>query len=239
MKCVIIDDSDLARDELRHLLQPYDYISIVGEAENSTMALKIIKEVEPDLIFLDIHLPGKSGFEVLQDLDHVPEVIFTTAYDQYALKAFDFDALDYLKKPIHEDRLQIAIERVLRRTDFQKKGKAEKEVIKYDRRVFVKDGDLCWFVNMSEIRLLEIVGNYTRIHFKDQNPMIPRSLNYMEARLDGSAFFRINRQQIVNIFYIQKVESWYGGAIKIWLEGDTELTVSRRQSIRLREILTF
>ncbi|NQZ74513.1 MAG: response regulator transcription factor [Ekhidna sp.] len=239
MRCIIIEDSYLASEELAHLLEPYDDISIVGTANNGEEALKMIKDEKPDLIFLDIHLPGINGFELLEKVDEIPDVIFTTAYDQYALKAFDVDAIDYLKKPIHEDRLDLAIQKVKNRAGALAGNESDKGMINTNSRVFVKDGDRCWFVDVSEIKLLEIVGNYTRIYFRNHKPMILKSLNYMESRLDQSVFFRINRQQIVNIHFIGRVDPWYSGALKIWLQDDTELSVSRRQSIRLKDALAF
>lgn len=239
MKCVIIDDSDLARSELRYLLQPFDYVQIVGEADSASSALEEIEKAMPDLIFLDIQMPGKDGFALLEELDSVPEVIFTTAYDEYAFKAFEFKALDYLKKPIREDRLKFALETVIKRTDLVKAKRQKNESVYLNERVFVKEGEKCWFVKLSEIKYFEIYGNYTRVHFEDHKPLIPRSLNFMESRLDPNVFFRINRQQIINMSYIKKVEPWYGGAIKILLAGDINLTISKRQSIRFRERLSF
>ncbi len=238
MKALIIDDSQLARQELRHLLKSRSGLEIIGEAENAEEALSLIDEKKPDLIFLDIQMPDKSGFELLEELMETPEVIFTTAFDQYAMKAFEHNALDYLQKPIREDRLDQALERAALKV----KQKAEKDSSKYlslNHQVFVKDGESCWFVNLSEIRLLEILGSYTRIFFNDQKPMIPKSLNYMEQRLDPEVFFRANRQHIVNLKFIKKIEPWFSGTLKLYLQTGEEVEVSRRQSIKFREIMSF
>ena len=238
MKALIIDDSQLARQELRHLLKSRSGLEIVSEAENAEEALNLIEEKKPDLIFLDIQMPDKSGFELLEELMETPEVIFTTAFDQYAMKAFEHNALDYLQKPIREDRLDQALERAM----LKMRQKAEQDSSKYlslNHQVFVKDGESCWFVNLSEIRLLEILGSYTRIFFNDQKPMIPKSLNYMEQRLDPEVFFRANRQQIINLKFIQRIEPWFSGTLKLYLQTGEEVEVSRRQSIKFREIMSF
>ena len=238
MKAVIIDDSQLARQELKHLLKDNDQVQVVGEAESAEVAMKKLPELKPDLLFLDIQMPGKDGFELLQELDEVPQVIFTTAYDQYAMKAFDHNALDYLQKPIKEDRLSIALEKAatkLRESD----EKQNKNILSLHNQVFVKDGEKCWFVSLADIRVLEILGSYTRIYFKDQKPMIPRSLNYMESRLDPEVFFRANRQQIINLKYVERIEPWFSGSLKVYLTSGEEIEVSRRQSIRFREVMSF
>lgn len=238
MKAVIIDDSQLARQELKHLLKGKPGLEIIAEAENAEEALAIIDDKKPDLIFLDIQMPDKSGFELLEELLETPEVIFTTAFDQYAMKAFEHNALDYLQKPIHEGRLDQALERA----SLKVKQKAEKDASKYlslNHQVFVKDGESCWFVSLAEIRVLEILGSYTRIFFKDQKPMIPKSLNYMEQRLDPEVFFRANRQQIINLKFIGRIEPWFSGALKLYLKTGEEVELSRRQSIKFREIMSF
>jgi len=238
MKAVIVDDSQLARQELKHLLKGKSGLEIIAEAENAEDALAIIEEKNPDLIFLDIQMPDKSGFELLEELLETPEVIFTTAFDQYAMKAFEHNALDSLQKPIREDRLEQALERAA----IKMREKAEKDSSKYlslNHQVFVKDGESCWFVNLSEIRQLEILGSYTRIYFKDQKPMIPKSLNYMEQCLDPEVFFRANRQQIINLKYVERIEPWFSGTLKLYLKTGEEVEISRRQSIKFREIMSF
>lgn len=239
MKALIIDDSKLARQELRHILKSANDIQIVGEAESAEDALDKITELKPELLFLDIHMPGKDGFELLQELEEVPEVIFTTAYDHYAMKAFDHNALDYLQKPIKEDRLSIAIEKAAQRLRERNEVSQSKNTLSLNNQVFVKDGEQCWFVSLADIRVLEIMGSYTRIFFKEQKPMIPRSLNYMENRLDPEVFFRANRQQIINLKYVERIEPWFSGTLKVYLTEGEEIEVSRRQSIRFREIMSF
>lgn len=239
MKALIVDDSQLARQELKHLLKTANDIQIVGEAESAEEALEKTLDLKPELLFLDIHMPGKDGFELLQDLEEVPEVIFTTAFDHYAMQAFDHNALDYLQKPIKEDRLLLAIEKAAARLRERGAQSESKNILSLHNQVFVKDGEQCWFVSLAEIRVLEILGSYTRIYFKEQKPMIPRSLNYMEKRLDPEVFFRANRQQIINLKYVERIEPWFSGTLKVYLKEGEEIEVSRRQSIRFREIMSF
>ncbi len=239
MKALIVDDSQLARQELKHLLKTANDIQIIGEAESAEEALEKTLDLKPELLFLDIQMPGKDGFELLQELEEVPEVIFTTAFDHYAMQAFDHNALDYLQKPIKQDRLLLAIEKAAARLRERGAQSESKNILSLHNQVFVKDGEQCWFVSLAEIRILEIMGSYTRIYFKEQKPMIPRSLNYMEKRLNPEVFFRANRQQIINLKYVERIEPWFSGTLKVYLKGGGEIEVSRRQSIRFREIMSF
>jgi len=237
MKALVIDDSRLARNELKRLLKEFETIEIIGEAADANEAKELIEEKKPDLIFLDIQMPGKNGFELLEDLEEVPEVIFTTAYDEYAIKAFDYNALDYLQKPIQKDRLLGAINKVS-----EKKEKihiSSEDRMTEDHQVFVKDGDKCWFVQLSEVRLFEVDGNYTKLYFEDNKPMIPRTLNYLETRLDPQTFFRANRQQIINLKWVERIEPWFSGSIKIYMKGGHDVDVSRRQTQRFKELMSF
>lgn len=239
MKALIIDDSQLARQELKHLLKSFDQVQVLGEAENAEQALQLIEEKQPELIFLDIQMPDKDGFELLEELVDVPEVIFTTAFNQYAMKAFDHNALDYLQKPIKEERLGLALEKAAEKIRSRKDREKQVKLLGLENQVFVKDGEQCWFVSLTDVSVMEIMGSYTRIYFKDQKPMIPRSLNYMESRLDPEVFFRANRQQIINLKFIERIEPWFSGTLKLYLKGGEEVEVSRRQSIRFREIMSF
>jgi two-component system LytT family response regulator len=239
LKALIVDDSKLARQELKHLLKKFDDIEILGEAENATIAIEKILDLNPDLLFLDIQMPDKDGFEMLQELEAAPEVIFITAFNQYAMKAFDHNALDYLQKPVKEDRLALALEKASEKIRLRKDTEKSRKTLGIDKQVFVKDGESCWFVNLSEVRVLEIMGSYTRIYFNKQKPMIPRSLNYMESRLDPESFFRANRQQIINLKFVERIEPWFSGTLKVYLKDGEAIEVSRRQSIKFREIMSF
>jgi len=228
MKALIIDDERLARLELRRLLGAHPEVEIVGEARGGEEALALIAKLGPDLLFLDIQMPGMSGFDLLERLEDLPQVIFTTAYDEYALKAFEVNALDYLLKPVAPARLAAALARVRPRTE-----PARLE------QVFVRDGDRCWIVRLPDIFLLESEGNYTRVHFASERPLIRRSLNALEEQLDPAMFFRTGRKEIVNLKWIQKVDISVAGGLAVTLRGGRTIEMSRRQSARLREILSL
>lgn len=240
MKALIIDDERLARKELTNLLQEYQEIEIIGEAVNAEDAEEKIKNLKPDLLFLDIQMPGKTGFELLETLDSVPEVVFTTAYDEYALKAFDFNALDYLLKPIEPDRLKETVTKILNR-DKKEEPTAELPAQKLgpSDRVFVKDGDKCWFVKLENIRLFESDGNYIKIYFENFKPMIHKSLNALDEKLDDRSFFRASRKHIINLTWVESIESWFNGGLMVVLRGGEKVEVSRRQAARFKEMMSL
>lgn len=237
MKALIIEDSRLARLELKALLEAHPEIEILGEAENAEVAERMIEELDPDLLFLDINMPGKNGFELLESLEIAPQVIFTTAYDEFAIKSFEFNALDYLLKPIKEDRLAKAISKLELRSSSVPSNSAD--YLQGDQQVFVKDGEKCWLVKIEDIRSFEVCGNYSRVYFDQHKPMILRSLNQLEERLDPEHFFRANRQEIINLKKIQKIEPWFNGRLKVWLDDQREIEVSRRQAVRFKELLSL
>ena len=240
MKALIIDDERLARKELMNLLQEYQEIEIVGEAVNAEDAEKKIKSLNPNLLFLDIQMPGKTGFELLENLDTVPEVVFTTAYDEYALKAFDFNALDYLLKPIEPDRLNETVTKILNRSSKEETiAEVPNQELGPSDRVFVKDGDKCWFVKLENIRLFESDGNYIKIYFDHFKPMIHKSLNALDEKLDDRSFFRASRKHIINLTWIESIESWFNGGLMVILRGGEKVEVSRRQAARFKEMMSL
>jgi two-component system LytT family response regulator len=239
MKALIIDDERLARVELRRLLTPFKEINIVGEAVNVDDALNKISELNPELIFLDIQMPGKNGFELLEELDSVPIVVFTTAYDEYALKAFEYNAMDYLLKPIEPKRLEDTIKKIVEKNRKSTILESESPVLKESDQVFVKDGDRCWFVKLINVRLFESEGNYVRLYFEDNKPLILRTLNYLDERLDNKTFFRANRKHIVNLKWIENIEPWLNGGLLVKLKGGNKVEVSRRQAIKFKEMLSL
>ncbi|UOG76352.1 LytTR family DNA-binding domain-containing protein [Hymenobacter tibetensis] len=248
MNVLLVDDSRLARNELRHLLQAFPDVQIVGEAKHAAEARTQVRELRPDLLLLDIHMPGETGFELLASLDVAPHVVFTTAYDEFALRAFEVNALDYLLKPIEAHRLAAALTRA--RAKLQPAAPsasppssppeevASTPLTEHDQ-VFVKDGDECWFVRLSDIRLFEINGSYTQIYFNQHRPLIPRTLQHLEQRLDPRVFFRVNRQQIINLKWVENIQPWFSNSLKIQLRGGPEVEVSRQQSVRFRELLSL
>ncbi len=244
MKAIIIDDERLARLELRKLLQDFPEVEIVDEASNADEGIQKIEQHNPDLVFLDIQMPGKTGFEMLSELDHSPLVIFTTAYDEYALKAFEVNALDYLVKPVEPRRLADAVEKLKRSNGVAAVDRPyihtdpNSILSEYDQ-VFVKDGERCWFVKLSEVRLFESVGNYAKVFFGANKPLILKSLNALEERLDDKVFFRANRKHIVNLRLIDKIEPYFNGGLLLELKGGEKIEVSRRQTVKFKEMMSF
>jgi two-component system LytT family response regulator len=243
MKALLIDDERLARSELRRLLAKHPDIAIVGEAANSDDARLRIAELVPDLLFLDIQMPGDDGFSLLESLDApLPQVIFTTAYDEFALKAFEFNALDYLMKPVDPVRLAAALDRLRARAERPAGAPqfAERTArLAPEDKVFVREGERCWFVEVKSIRLMESEGNYTRVHFGDAQPQLFRSLNAMEERLDPKCFFRANRRQIINLAWIDRIEPWFSGGLLVHLKGGLKVELSRRQAQAFREQMSL
>ena len=239
MKALIIDDERLARVELRRLLAPFKEINIVDEAVNAEDALNKITELNPDLIFLDIQMPGKNGFELLEELDSVPTVVFTTAYDEYALKAFEYNAMDYLLKPIEPRRLEETVKKVLEKNIKATAQASDTTALSEEDQVFVKDGDKCWFVKLNTVRLFESEGNYVRLYFEENKPLILRTLNYLDERLDNKVFFRANRKHIINLKWIESIEPWLNGGLLVKLKGGNKIEVSRRQAIKFKDMLSL
>ncbi|HET9399603.1 MAG TPA: LytTR family DNA-binding domain-containing protein [Candidatus Acidoferrales bacterium] len=244
MRALIVDDERLARSGLRRLLRAHRHVEIIGEAENAEQALEAIRKLNPDLIFLDVEMPGRNGFELLEQLEDVPITIFTTAYDSYAARAFEASALDYLVKPISPERLDASLVRAgksLRSAaaDSNVAGPALRLGHSPLRQVFVRDGDHCWIVRLADISMMESEGNYTRLHFSAGSPLIFRSLTAIEQRLDTSAFFRANRSQIINLHWIEKVESEIEGRLVVKLAKGPKIEISRRQSLKLRQAMSL
>jgi two-component system LytT family response regulator len=240
-KAVIIDDERLARNELKKLLQDFPEIEVVGEAANANEGIDLIENLSPDLIFLDIQMPGKTGFDMLTELERAPHVIFVTAYDEYALKAFQVNALDYLMKPVEPKRLADALTKVKQRDeeDQMSYSNINRGLLGDKDQVFVKDGERCWFVKLSEVRLFESVGNYAKVFFAGNKPLILKSLNSLEDRLDEKVFFRANRKHIVNLKLIEKIEPYFNGGLLLELIGGEKVEVSRRQAVKFKEMMSF
>ncbi|MBY0537307.1 MAG: response regulator [Chitinophagaceae bacterium] len=244
VKAVIIDDERLARNELKKLLSDYPEIEVVAEATNVGEGLEKIEQLNPDLIFLDIQMPGKTGFDLLSELDRTPHVIFTTAYDEYALKAFEVNALDYLLKPVEPKRLADAIQKLQMQEEkdnapVNPNVNVNRSILSENDQVFVKDGERCWFVKLNEIRLFESVGNYAKVYFGVNKPLILKSLNALEERLDEKTFFRANRKHIVNLRLIEKIEPYFNGGLLLELKGGEKIEVSRRQTVKFKEMMSL
>ncbi len=239
MHALIIDDERLAREELRALLRSHPRISLVGEAEDAHEARRKIQELQPDLLFLDVQMPEEDGFALLESLaPPVPRVVFVSAYDRFALRAFEVNALDYLLKPVDPQRLAVTLGR-LDESAVAGAGSAPPvrtaDILLPDSRVFLRDGDRCWFVTVRDLKLLEAAGNFTRVHFGTDKPLLPRSLASLAPRLPANLFFRANRSQIINLSFIESVEPWFANTIRVRLQSVGDVELSRRQSLAFRE----
>jgi two-component system LytT family response regulator len=239
MRAIIIDDERLARKELTNLLKEFPEIELIDEAVNADDAYEKILKLEPELIFLDIQMPDKTGFDLLEMLDKTPIVVFTTAYDQFAIKAFEFNALDYLLKPIDTNRLADVVRKVLDSTDTPVEKEESMEKLKLADQVFVKDGEKCWFVKLESIRLFESDGNYIKVYFDGFRPMIHKSLNALDEKLDEKSFFRASRKHIINLGWVASIEPWFNGGLMVELKGGEKVEVSRRQASKFKEKMSL
>jgi two-component system LytT family response regulator len=247
---LIVDDERLVRSELRRMLEPRDEVTVVGEAADATEAEAAVEELGPDLLLLDVQMPGDSGFDLLKRLDEVPHVVFVTAYEEYAIRAFEVNALDHLVKPVQEERLADALETVQEQAALgeeargpapqpedqpEPSGGEEPDMLTAEDRVFVKDGRRCWFVRLGTVRLFEAAGNYTRLYFEGEEPLIHRSLSYLEERLDPGQYFRASRQHIFNLDRVEAMNSRPDGKLVAHLSGDLNVELSHRRSRTFRE----
>jgi two-component system, LytTR family, response regulator len=223
-------------------LAKHDSVEVVGEASNADEAEVLIAEKRPDLIFLDINMPGRNGFELLATLDPAPQVIFVTAYDEHALRAFQVNALDYVVKPIDPDRLASALGKLQPKHD---PDMPQREVLHEHDQIFLRDGEKCWFVTLKDVRYFESEGNYVRVRFEDQKPLVLRSLNKLEEKLDPLVYFRASRKHIINLRWVDKIEPWFNGGLMVKLKsldknGQPEsIEVSRRQAARFKDLLSL
>ncbi|MBL7900752.1 MAG: response regulator [Bacteroidia bacterium] len=237
MKAIIIDDERLARQELKNLLSAHKEVEVIAECADANEALAKIKELKPDVIFCDINMPGKSGLELVEEISGVVDVVFVTAYDEHAIKAFEVNAFDYLLKPVHPERLGETIKKLSVKESASRPDNnsplSEKDM------VFIKDGEKCWFVRLSDIRLFESEGNYVRVYFETFRPLILRSLNSLELRLNEKQFFRASRKHIVNMSYIAGVETWFNGGLNVKMKDGKEIEISRRQAVRLKDMMSL
>ena len=239
MRALIVDDERLARNALRRLLSAHPEVKVVGEASNCDEAMGAIQKCWPDVLFLDVEMPGGSGFELLEKLEYVPSVIFTTAYDEYAVRAFEVSALDYLMKPIAAERLDAALTRARKALAMIAKEPCSGRIASAFQQIFVREGERCWIVQLTDISLMESEGSYTRLHFGGNAPLIYRSLTAIEQRLSPTTFFRANRCQVVNLRWIEAVENDIDGRLSIKLRNGKQVEISRRQSKSLKDLLSF
>ena len=246
MKIIIIEDEKPAAEKLLKAIQKVD------PSIEITAVLTSIKETVdwlqqkpmPDLIFMDIQLADGLSFKIFDKINITSPVIFCTAFDEYWLEAFEHNSIDYLLKPVEPRRLADAVEKLRRSTT---NGSGEKtinhseptSILGENDQVFVKDGERCWFVKLSEVRLFESVGNYAKVFFGNNKPLILKSLNALEERLDDKVFFRANRKHIVNLRLIDKIEPYFNGGLLLELKGGEKIEVSRRQTVKFKEMMSL
>ncbi|MFL0684911.1 MAG: LytR/AlgR family response regulator transcription factor [Algoriphagus aquaeductus] len=232
----LVDDELLALEELKVLLNPYEDLEIIGANDRVEEAILECNELKPDLIFLDINMPGKDGFAFLESLEEVKDVIFVTAYDQFAIKAFEINALDYLLKPLNPKRLAEAIQRFRSKVFSNPAISQEDDRLSADKKIFIKDGEKCHFVPIAKIFLLESEGNYVRVYYDKHKPLLHKSLTYLEQKLPEDLFFRANRQYMFNLDFIDQIEPYFNSTLLIILKSGHKIDLSQRQSAKFREI---
>lgn len=237
MRAIVVEDSRIAREGLIRMLKNYNNLEVIGDANHPEPALKLIQQTRPDVIFLDIHMPGESGIELLEKLDYSPKVIFTTAYSEYAIKSFDFHTVDYLMKPISQERLDQAIAKLQSSQDAQQK--MAQPALEMNHKIFVKDGDLCHLITLESIRYFESCKNHVRIFFDNQSAFLKKTLNQVEERLPSRFFFRANRQYIVNLQAIVRIEEGIHDGYLVTMSDGAEIEVSRRQAADLKDKLSL
>jgi len=237
MNALIVDDERLAREEMRRLLEPHADIVVIGEAKNAAEAEARLSELQVDLMFLDIKMPGATGFDLLERLDRVPLLIFTTAYDAHALRAFEVNAFDYLLKPIRADRLAAALDKVRAAWAGTSTGQARMAGARrtVTDRVFLRDGERCFLVTIGDIACFEGEGNYARVYVGGHRPLIRSTIASLEARLDPAGFFRASRKHLLNVRHIEHVDAGIDDSYTVRLKGGLVVPISRRQSRRFRE----
>lgn len=237
MKAIVVEDSRIAREGLIGMLSEFADMEIVGEAEHPAPALKLILEKRPDVIFLDIHMPGETGFELLEKLDYIPRIIFTTAYSEYAIRSFDYHTIDYLLKPISQERLALAIAKL--KTVEDEPLTEFKPALEMNNKIFVKDEDKCHLVTLESIRYFESCKNHVRIFFNQESAFVKKTLSQLEERLPKQFFFRANRQFIINLHAISAIEESINDGYEVTMDNGMQIAISRRQACELKERLSL
>jgi two-component system LytT family response regulator len=235
LEALIVDDERLARKELRSLLAPFSEIAIVGEADSVERALALIESAQPNLVFLDIQLASETGFDLLERVGPADfKTIFVTAFDAYAIRAFEVNALDYLLKPVNPARLKQAVEKLLRDDE---PAPLDLRPLAFDDRLFLELGGRSIFLKIHDLTHILAAGDYSEIFtVKGQRHLVEKPLREWELRLPEKYFARIHRNCIVNLEYVERVESWFNRTHRIYLQGQVEpLTVSRRYAAKLKE----
>jgi two-component system LytT family response regulator len=239
MRAVIVDDERLARKELRRLLDEHPEIEIIGECSNGMEAIEFINAHKPDLVFMDIEMPELNGFEVLEKIDKTPAIVFVTAYNDYALKAFEVNALDYVLKPVDPERLRETIAKLHEENEEIDTDGLNRATLRKDDQIFIKDGEKCWFIKLESIKLFESEGNYVRIYFDKFKPLVLKSLNSLENKLDAKLFFRANRKYIINLQQVKHIENWFNGGLQVTMDDERKVEISRRQAVKFKAMMSL
>jgi two-component system LytT family response regulator len=238
MRTIIVDDERLAREEFKSMLAKHPQIEIVGEFKNTIEAEEGLKTLKPDLMFIDIQMPGETGLEFLERLDVAPRTIFVTAYDEFAVKAFKLNAYDYLLKPLDPQRLEEVIER-LEEENKVPEAVENSAILKTGDKILIKDGDKVWFIKIDDIRYFESDGNYVKVFFDKFHPLLLRSLNNLNERIDPKLFFRANRKYLINLERVVNIETWFNGGLQVELDCGTKIEISRRQAIKFKDMFSI
>lgn len=240
--CVIIDDEQLARELLREYIEQTGNITIVGEATKGKDAVEMIDNLKPDLIFLDVQMPGMNGFDVLDDITHDPYVVFTTAYDQYAIKAFEKNAVDYLLKPIDQERFQLAVKRALERMKTEQYNVGEllrdmktENKTSYDSHIFVQKSEKLINLAVEEIMFLEASGDYTILTTKADQFVSSSGIGKLEEILNPEIFIRVHRSTIININFLKEIEKHFNGGMIVKMQSGKSFPVSRTYAKLIRK----
>ena len=249
IRALVVDDEELARERVRDMLHGDPEIELIGECANGREAIEALKKKSPDLVFLDVQMPGKNGLDILNSLapERMPAVIFVTAYDQYAVRAFEVHAVDYLLKPFDQARFQKALERAKTHILSDQRGQIGQRIMsaleriktkpEYLERLVVKTNGRVFFVKTSEIDWLEAEGNYVRLHSGKESYLLRETITSLESQLDPKVFMRVHRSAIVNINQIQELQPWFHGEYRVMLNGGIQLTLTRSYKDRLHDLL--
>jgi len=246
IRTLVIEDSRLAREGLVRMLAEFgDQIDVVGQADNAEKALALIEQLRPELLFLDIHMPGDDGFALLERLDYTPRIVFTTAYSEYAIRSFEFNTVDYLLKPISPLRLAQALAKLSGEPEPVPGSADVRPTLDINSKIFIKDGDHCYLVALSSILYIESCKNYGRVFFPDgpggtiKNAYVKKSMNQIEERLPRTVFFRATRQYLVNLQAIRSIEESVSEGFEVTMLDGKRLEISRRNAGKLKDLLSF
>jgi two-component system, LytTR family, response regulator len=249
IRTLVVDDEPMGRERVLSLLQQEDDVEVIGECSDGTQAISAIQQHSPDLVFLDVQMPGANGFGVIDAIgpEKMPTVIFVTAYDEYALRAFEVHALDYLLKPFNRERFQETLKHARASLERRRAGDLGRRLLALVNdikpepsrleRLVVKSGGRVYFLRTEEIDWIEAAGNYVRLHLGDDSHLFRETMNRMETRLDARRFVRIHRSRIVNTERIKELQPWFNGEYVVILRNGTRLTLSRGYRDRLQDQL--